>query len=242
VLDLSVTSWLVAVIIVVAGATLQSTTGFGLGLVSAPVLVLIDPTLVPTVVLGIAVPLALAMLVREWDHRDLHAVKWAIAGRVVGAAVGSWAVVVLGSRELSIAFALSLLLAVMVSIGGFTGGGGTAQALTTAGFLSGVMGTVTSIGGPIMALALQHESGPRLRTMMASFMSFGGLFSLTLLTVVGEFQPREMALAAILAPLTLVGLALSRWTVNLLDQRSVRPAVLTFATVAAVAILVRTLW
>ncbi len=241
-LDLSLTAWLIAIGVVLAGSTLQSTTGFGLGLVSAPVLVLIDPTLVPTVILGIAVPLALVMVSREWHEFDIHAAKWALGGRMLGAVAGSWAVVVLGSYELSIAFALSLLLAVGVSISGFKGGGGSTGVMATAGFLSGVMGTLTSIGGPMMALALQHETGPRLRTMMASFMAFGGLLSLTLLTIVGEFRPREMAIAAILAPLTLVSLFLSRWTVKLLDQGAVRPAVLSFATISAVLILVRTLW
>ncbi|MCP5031342.1 MAG: sulfite exporter TauE/SafE family protein [Actinomycetia bacterium] len=238
---MSLTAWLIAILIVLLGSILQSTTGFGLGLVTAPVLVLIDPTLVPTVILGIAVPLALLMVVRERHEFDIHAAKWALTGRLIGAAAGSWAVVVLGSRELSIAFALSLLVAVAVSASGFKGGGGSTGVMATAGFLSGVMGTVTSIGGPMMALALQHETGPRLRTMMASFLAFGGLLSLILLAIVGEFRPREMALAAILAPITLIGLFVSRWTVKILDQGAVRPAILAFASIAAVLILGRTL-
>ena len=244
-LGLDALAWLVAVGIVLAGSVLQGTTGFGLGLVSAPVLVLIDPALVPTVILGIAVPLALVMVRRQWSDLDLAAVKWALTGRFIGAFGGTWAVVALGRRELSIAFAVSLLLAVGLSVlqaqadlGRTTAG---PRLMLTAGLLSGVMGTATSVGGPIMALALQHESGPRLRAMMASFMAFGGLFSLTTLAVVGEFGGRELALSLILAPLTLFGLALSRWTVARFDQGYVRPAVLTFAAAAAALILIRSL-
>jgi uncharacterized membrane protein YfcA len=256
-LGLGPAAWGVAVVVVLAGSVLQSTTGFGLGLVSAPVLVLIDPTLVPTVVLGIAVPLALVMVVRYWGDLDTGAIKWALVGRFAGAVAGSGIVVALGSRELSIAFALSLLLAVGVSvarprIAARSDGAGARperprgiennRLMVSAGFLSGAMGTATSVGGPVMALALQHETGPRLRAMMASFMAFGGLLSLLTLAVVGELGGREATLALVLAPLTLIGLALSRWTVAVFDRGYVRQAVLAFATVAAAMILARALW
>ena len=240
-LGLSPTAWMVAIAIVVAGSMLQSTTGFGLALVSAPVLVLLDPTLVPGVVLAVATPLAMVMLIRERAHLDLNAIRWALLGRVLGAFGGSWAVLVLGTRDLSIAFALSLLLAVAMSVAGFSLANLTPGAMLGAGFASGVTGTATSVGGPIMALALQHESGPRLRTMMASFMAFGGMASLTLLTLIGEFGRREATLGLFLAPVSLIGIVLSCWTVHLFDRDHTRPTVLTFATVAAIIILIRAL-
>ena len=55
------------VIMVIAtglGACVQGSIGFGLGLIAAPVLALIDPSMVPGPVLAAGVPLTLAVLVR----------------------------------------------------------------------------------------------------------------------------------------------------------------------------------
>lgn len=239
-LGLSPLAWLVALGIVTVGATLQSTTGFGLGLVSAPVLVLLDPTLVPGVVLGLAVPLAMVMVIRERKDFDLLLVRWAMFGRIPGAVAGGWVVVTLGSRELSIVFALSLLTAVGLSLAGLSIKQTPATMFNT-GFVSGMMGTATSVGGPFLALVFQNETGPRLRTTMAAFMAFGGLVSIVLLAAIGEFGLRDLALTTALIPAMWAGFGVSRWTTSFLDRGYTRPAVLSFAAVAAVVIIVRAL-
>jgi len=240
-LGLDLLAWVVTVGIVMAGSVLQGTTGFGMGLVSAPVLVLVDPTMVPTVVLAMALPLALIMVAREWEHFDFGLARWALGGRFFGALVGSWVVVALGTKELSIVFALSLLLGVGLSLSGLRIGNSTSTSMATAGFLAGIMGTATSVGGPLLALTLQHETGARMRTMMASFIAFGGTISLVVLAAVGELHSRELSLGLILMPVTLFGLGVSQWTIGLLNQGHTRYAVLGFASVASVAILIRAL-
>src|SRR5690606_31828007 len=57
IMDLSVTELALATVAVLIGACIQGSLGFGLGLVAAPVLVMLDTSLVPSVVLGIGVPL-----------------------------------------------------------------------------------------------------------------------------------------------------------------------------------------
>lgn len=231
---------MVALVMVTFGATLQATTGFGLGLVSAPVLVLLDPTLVPGVALALAVPLAVVMVIRERTDLDLALVRWAVIGRVPGAVAGTWIVVTLGSRELSLVFAASLLVAVGLSLAGLSVTR-TSTTLFGAGLLAGMMGTATSVGGPFVALVFQDESGSKLRTTMATFMVFGSTTSLFLLTVVGEFGRRELALSAALAPAAFVGFVASRWTISYLDRGYTRPAILTFAAVTSIIIVFRAL-
>lgn len=239
-LGLSLAAWTIALVMVALGATLQATTGFGLGLVTAPVLVLLDPTLVPGVALALTVPLAVVMVTRERTDLDLALVRWAVIGRVPGAVAGTWIVVTLGSRELSLVFAASLLLAVGLSLAGVSATR-TATSLFGAGLLAGMMGTATSVGGPFVALLFQDEQGSKLRTTMATFMIFGATTSLLLLTVVGEFGRRELALSAALAPAGFLGFAASRWTITYLDRGYTRPAVLTFAAVASMIIVIRAL-
>ena len=64
-------------------------------------LALLDPTLVPAVVLGLSVPLTCLVVWRERKALDLRRVGWAVFGRVPGTVVGVMAVVYLSDRWLS---------------------------------------------------------------------------------------------------------------------------------------------
>ena len=223
---------------VLVGSCLQGSLGFGLGLVAAPVLVLMDPGLVPGVVLGIGVPLTYLIAWRERRSLDVRRVSWAIAGRIPGTIAGSIAVVILSQRSLAALFSVALLTAVALSVAGLSVEP-TRGSLLGAGFGSGFMGTSTSVGGPPMALLLQHEGGPQLRAAIAAFMAFGSTFSLVALIVVGEFDRDDVLITAVLAPTVLVGFVLSRWTNRFLDRGHTRTAVLAFAAISALSILFR---
>lgn len=232
--------FIVAVLAVFAGATLQGSLGFGLGLVAAPVLVLIDPTLIPGVILGMGVPLTILVAIRERHAVSFTRVKRAVVGRALGTVVGSAIVYVADQNSLSIGFAIALLLAVGASVGGFSVQP-TPRTMLVAGFGSGLMGTTTSVGGPPIALVLQHQEGPELRASIGAFMAIGASLSLGALIIVGEFRSRELVMTALLVVPALLGFVLSHWTNRVLDRGYTRGAVLVFAAASAVSILLRQL-
>ncbi len=233
-------AWLVAIVAVVVGATIQGAVGLGFGLVAGPVLVLLDPTLMPGTALGMSIPVGIVIAWRERHDIDLSLLSWAMVGRVPGSVAGSLAVVAIGTRSLSIVFAVLILVAVAVSLRGLPVRR-TGTTMLTAGFLSGMTGTATSVGGPPMALVLQDQTGPQLRSAMASFLTFGALLSIAVLAAVGRFGSRELSVTGLLTPAALVGLLLSKPAIPIIDRGYTRPAVLGTATVAALAILVREL-
>ena len=230
----------IAVVAIVAGSCLQGSLGFGLGLVAAPVLVILDSRLVPGVILGIGVPLTYLMAWRERRSLDVRGVSWAIAGRMVGTVFGTLAVVALTERALALFFAFSLLTAVALSIVGLSVTP-TPRTMLAAGVGSGFMGTATSVGGPPMALLLQREEGAELRASLAAFMAFGATFSLVALVSAGEFSRIDAVTTIVLAVPALAGFELSRWTTRILDRGHTRTVVLIFATASAVSILIKTL-
>lgn len=238
VVGLSAAELAIGLTALVAGACLQGSLGFGMGLVGAPVLVLLDPRLVPGPVICMGVPLTMLVAWRERHALDLSGVRWAIAGRVPGTLAGSLVVALLATSSLAVLFAVALLVAVASSLGGWSVQP-SSRNLFTAGVVSGAMGTSTSVGGPPLALVYQRSAGPELRATMAAFMAFGASFSLLVLVLVGEFGRTELALAAVLLPGVLVGFGLSRWTNRFLDRGYTRPAVLVFAAASAISILVR---
>jgi len=231
---------IIAVIGVSIGACVQSALGFGLGLISAPVLALIDLRFVPGPLIFLGMTIAMLVAHRERSSLDISAVKWAIFGRIPGSVLGSLAVVALADRWLAVLLGVTLLAAVIASVAGVRVPL-NARTLFGAGTISGFSGTTTSIGGPPMALLFQHQSGPELRSSMAAFMSFGAAVSLIILSAFGGYGADELRLTALLAPPALAGYVAGRWTTGYLDRGRVRPAILIFSALAATAILIREL-
>ena len=224
-----------------AGAVVQGSVGFGLSLVAVPVLLLIDPRLVPGPVLCVAIVLTLLIARRERRSIDLFGVTWGLAGRLPGTALGAAALVVMPRDRMSLAFGVLVLLAVAMSASKLRIRP-TPLTLVSAGMLSGIMATTAAIGGPPIALVLQHSPGARLRGTLSGFFLVGASVSLLALVVVGRFGREELLLAAALLPGILVGYMISRWTAPWLDRGYTRRAVLAVATAAAILVIVRQLW
>jgi hypothetical protein len=74
------------------------------------------------------------------------------------------------------------------------------------------------------------------------FFVFGGILSLTALSLAGHFGKHELLLAAILLPGVLVGFLLSHFTAPLLDAKTTRPAVLAVSCLAGLVVLGRAIW
>lgn len=229
---------LIAVAAVLVGSCLQGALGFGLGLVSAPVLVILNADLVPAALLAIGLPLAASVVWRERADLDLRMIRWAILGRIPGTIIGSLSVALLSRQVLSVGFGVVILAAVAVSTFGLAITP-TRRNLFVAGVLSGVSGTATSVGGPPVALVYQQMPGAQVRAALSFYMVVGAVGSLVALGLVGEVEPNDLLVAAILSPVVMVGFVVSRRVVHIVDQGLVRPAVLVFASLSAVSIVVR---
>ncbi len=86
----------------------------------------------------------------------------------------------------------------------------TRTSLLTAGFVSGVTGTATSIGGPPMALLYQHRDPRQLRCTLAVYFLVGAGLSLAGLALDGTLHSRELYVALALCPALGLGFGASR--------------------------------
>jgi uncharacterized membrane protein YfcA len=229
-----------ASLVVAVGASIQGVMGFGLGLVGAPLLAMLDPDLVPGPLLFAVLPLTVLVARRERGSLDFHGVRWALVGRVPGTIVGSLAVAALPNGSLAIMLGLLVLFAVGISVAGWHVRP-TTGTLLTAGAVSGFMGTATSIGGPPMALLYQRQSGPELRATLAAYFVVGGMVSLSALAWAGEFGSDELRNGAVLLPGMLAGFYGSRTLARFIDRGHTRGAVLGFSAAASVALILQQL-
>jgi uncharacterized membrane protein YfcA len=230
----------VVTLAVMVGASIQGAVGFGLGLVAAPVLALVDTEMVPGPMLFVAVPLTILLAWRERGALDWSGIKWAVFGRIPGTLLGVYAVAQLPETALVVVFSLAILVAVGLSLAGWhlRPERGT---LLGAGVASGFMGTVTSIGGPPMALVYQRTEAARLRSTLAAYFMIGAAFSFFMLVVAGQFDRTDLGLGLLLVPGMVLGLVASRFLTGFLDRGYTRHAVLGFSAVSALVLLAREL-
>ena len=225
---------------IVVGAAVQGLVGLGLGLVAAPVTMLLEPALMPDLLLWLALIFPLLTLTREHDDIDWRGLAWSVSARIPGTAAGVYLLTIISNRTLGIAVALMVLLsvattakAVMVPV--------NRSSLVSAGFASGVAGTATSIGGPPLAILYQHRSPEQIRSTLGVYFVLGAALSLVGLAVGGGLESSSFVLAMALLPCLLGGFVITRVLRRLVPRDRVRVAVLVVCSASAVVLLVRSL-
>jgi uncharacterized membrane protein YfcA len=221
---------------VAVGALTQGALGFGFGMLVAPVLAIIDQQLVPGAVLVLGVTVAAVVAWQERGALDWRGIKWALVGRMLGTFAGVAAVSRLDHEQLTVVLGVFILLAVVLSVAGWHVRP-TPSTLVGAGTMSGVMGTLTSIGGPPMALVYQREQAAKLRSTLAGFFLFGASLAIVSLAISGEFGGRQLTDGLLLLPGLVLGIVASRFLGPYLDRGWARPAVLALCTIAAVVLI-----
>lgn len=233
-------STLFATAVVAFSAWIQGAVGFGYALVSAPLLALVSPSLVPGPVMFSSMLLSLASGLRERHSVDRRGVALALSGRVPGVVLGAGALAWLPEATMNVVFGAAVLFGVLLSISGWRLPLTTGTLLGT-GFLSGVMGTMTSIGGPPIALVYQDAEGPRLRSTLNTYFAIGSAMSIPALAVAGHFGRKEFVDGVMLLPATAIGFALSGASRAYLDRGRTHAAVMAVATLSALAVVLKNL-
>lgn len=239
-LPLGLWQWLAAAAVTLAGTILQGSIGFGVALLGAPLLYLVEPWLVPgpILIVGLAVPLLVAL--REWRAVDTREIGRMVPGMAVGVAAAGVVVRAVGADTLGLLFGALVLLAVGLSLRRQPPVPGRAT-LLAAGGLAGFMATATSICGPVLALAFQDRGGSRLRgSLSACLIPIGG-FALLALAWAGRLGAREWLAGVSLLPAVLLGFFVSAATARMLDRQWLRTAVLAVSALAAMLAIVRAL-
>lgn len=229
-----------AFLVVLVGSAIQGSVGFGLNLFAAPLLVLIDPSLVPGPAILSSSVLNLLVIRRERSPHAWREMRWPIAGQVPGAIAGAAVLAVVAKHDLTVFFSVMILLAVGLSVSGLhpPRNRGT---LVVAGLVSAFMGTAVGIGGPPIALLYQRATGPEIRAALSRFFAIGALISLVMLTVFGQFHVDDLINGLWLMPGAVIGYLVSGRVMHHVNRSHVRVAVLSLSAASAVVALVRAL-
>lgn len=232
--------WLALAIltIVFVAAVVQVSLGMGFGLMAAPLLALLSPELVPTPTL------ILGLVTSGWGAwRERHRVNWhevgiGVPGRIIGVAAGAGILALIpGQDGFLLVFGAMVGIAVVLSIAGWRLALSW-RSLLAMSTLSGLMGTLTSVGAPPMAMIYQDRPATEARPTLAAFFALGCVLSLSGLALSGWAQLRDLMLAALMAPAMLLGLVVASRLGGRFDRRF-RVALLAISGLAACTLILR---
>jgi uncharacterized membrane protein YfcA len=238
----SVPVLIIALAVTAFGAAVQGTIGFGFGVISVPLLSLVDPVLVPVPQLLAVIPLTLATFWRERGDVDLSGTGWIIAGRFPGALLGlgllSLASGAAGERLLDVMIACSVLVAVAVQASPVRIRP-TRTSKFFAGIASGITGLVASIGGPPIGLLYRGEAGATVRSTLAAVFTIGLTITVAARIAADRITGDDVRIALAILPAMLVGFLGSYRLRGLIEGRRLRVGILVVSTLASAGLLLR---
>lgn len=237
-----VDAWVLAAIAgtLLVGATVQGVVGLGVGLVSAPVVTMLEPSLMPGMMLLMGLFTPLATLAHDRHDIDWRGLAWSLPARVPGTAIGVLLIATVAERSLGILVALMVLagvLATLVAVDVPI----TRVNLTFAGVMSGLSATVTSIGGPPIALLYQHQPARRVRSTLAVYFAAGAVFSLVGLGLAGHLSWPDIEVGLLMLPVLVIGVFVAGRLRRRLPGETVRVPVLVVCAASALVLLVRSI-
>lgn len=222
--------------VVFLAACLQASTGFGMGMLAAPVVAMVDPALLPATLILLALLVTILVTVRERQHLDLRGTGWALLGRIPGSFLGAWLVAMLSKEGLAWVVVIVVLTGLVLAVRGWAPKPVRLN-LIAAGAASGIMGTATSIGGPPMVLVWQGHQGPQLRGTMSAFFMVGSSVSMVSLGVAGTINGEMLMLALWMVPAVLAGYAASRFVNRFLNAARLKMLALGASALGSVLLI-----
>ncbi|WP_308916353.1 TSUP family transporter [Jannaschia sp. LMIT008] len=233
--------WSLCALAVVVGTVIQRLSGAGFGMVAAPAMTLAAPDWVPGTILLVGLAVGAGALLGTRDAVVRSDLPPGFAGRTLGAVAAAFvAGAVVGTALLPIVVACVVLLAVVLSLAGLRVAI-TGRSLFGAGVAAGVMGTLTGIGAPPMAILYANVEARRSAATQNAFFGFGMAVSIAALALAGLIRAPHLLLAATLVPLVPVTLLAVRPLAARFERGAIRPWALGLAAASALVLLGRAL-
>ena len=236
--ELSTSMLVTAFVIVCLGAILQSLSGFGMALLAAPVLVLIDSEFLPAPILALGFVLSLFNATRLRAHLDIAPIGYALATRAIGSVLAIGLLAIMPVNWLVTGFALLIIGTVALTFKAVDIQY-SRRNMMIAGFLSGVIGTTTSIGGPPVAMVLQNSPLQQAKAQLSLFFLISTLMSLILLSATGNFSAHQLELTAFLLPALVIGFFCANAMSARFKPQYFKPLINTVSVLASLFLLAK---
>lgn len=223
---------------VFVAAFAQGSSGMGFAMLSAPIISLFEPSLIPVMLIVVMIPLNTYIGWRERGCVDWRGVKFISVGRFAGTFIGLWVLLIVTQHQLSLLIGWGTLLAAVVALLSPSFNLNRVS-LAVVGLVTGITETSTGVGGPPLALAYQHKSGPVLRSTVALCFVVGEVISLVVLIIGGKVSTGTLLVAVEMLPFLALGSFASKFVHHRLNGPLLRYIVLGFASLSGIALIIQ---
>ena len=238
--DLTLLEVIFIALLLFVSSAVQGVLGFGFAVIASPIIVQINPNLVPQLLALLGLPIALRVFFREKDGVDLSKVKPLIVGRLVGGPIGLLLLLNLSEKYLSIAVGVIVLVAGLGSFFGWVINRNNINSFL-AGTFSGIFGMVAAVGGPPVALLYRNTKSEEFRPSLNSVFSIGILITLSLLILSGNLFMDHLLLFVLFLPFVLIGVRVSSSIFSKFSDSFIATSVTYFSVLSGLYVILRNL-
>ena len=153
--------------------------------------------------------------------------------RIPGSILGGILLLYISTAHISLWLGIFVLTALVISLLPFRIEP-TPQKMAVAGALSGFMGTTSGIGGPPMALLLQHQEANELRGNLSAFFMLSSVITIVVLICVGRFTFHHFLISLPLLPATWAGYRCALLSMKYISREWLRIAALLLCFISGV--------
>jgi len=238
--DLTIFELVFIALLLFVASSIQGLLGFGFAVIASPIIVQIEPNLVPQLLSLLGFPLALRVFYREKNQVSLSKVKPLILGRLLGGPIGLLFLLNLSERYLSICVGIIVFLAGLGSFFGWVINRNNLNSFL-AGIFSGIFGMIAAIGGPPIALLYRNTKSQEFRPSVNSIFSIGILITLSLLLLSGNLLVDHLLLFLLFLPFVLFGIRVSSPFLSKVSATFIAQSVTYFSIFSGLYVILRNL-
>lgn len=181
------------------------------------------------------------MVLRDRAHLQFEQVSWAMVGGFIGVILAGVILKVASKDQFELTFGLLILIAVFISILGYTPKVNKISN-TIAGFTSGLMGTITAVGGPPMALLYQHGDIKNIKANLTAFFLFLNIVAIVTLALVGQITLSTLAIVVCSLPGMAIGFYISTQAHSIVNAHTIRQWILVLCTITSIIAIAKSFY
>jgi len=178
------------------------------------------------------------VLCYSYKNVDLKGIAPMAVSSLLGIPPGLWIINIITPSTLKVLVgAVTIFFAIPLSFGFTKAFTKEKLAGSIFGFLSGLIGTSTSLGGPAVVIFMHNQKWPKevIHASLAAFFLFSGASILITFAASGLMSTQTVIFSASLAPALLIGTGLGMVTFHIINQRLFR--VISLAIIIGAGIL-----
>lgn len=227
-------------LIVFFGCLIQGIIGYGFGMFSAPLLFMIEPALVPGPMIIVSTLLTAILFLRSRIDLQCQQVAWTMGAGLLGVIAAGWILSFASGKQFQLLFGGLIVLAVMMSLAGYVPSVSNRNC-TLAGLTSGLMGTLTAVGGPPVAILYQTLPPNIIKANLSAFFLLLNTVALITLFLVGTINKDSFGFLWVSLPSVVLGFWCSGWASRWVKPAQLRKLTLSFSGLAGVISIIRAL-